>query len=75
MQELAQTNLVAEKAIVFGRAGMHERALHLLIYELNDHEMAREYCNENTRGGTRKQRQKLFLSLLKARGAFSHTMT
>ena len=34
---LQTTDFHAERAIVYGRAGKHEEALHILVYEVNDH--------------------------------------
>jgi hypothetical protein len=46
---------------------MHEPALHLIVYNLKDHTMAREYCLENAPEGSRRARQKLFLALFKVK--------
>lgn len=65
MRELKDTDLYAEQAIVLGHAGHHEKALHLIIYKIGDHDMARQYCVDNTQATSRRGRQQLFLSLLK----------
>eukprot|EP00043_Microstomoeca_roanoka_P013076 m.127693 g.127693 ORF g.127693 m.127693 type:complete len:888 (+) comp15662_c0_seq2:103-2766(+) len=63
LKYLEDTDLHAERAIACGRAGRHEDALHLLVYDLEDHRLAEEYCNETTEGD-RRMRQHLFLLLL-----------
>eukprot|EP00730_Choanoeca_flexa_P004224 TRINITY_DN11635_c0_g1_i3.p2 TRINITY_DN11635_c0_g1~~TRINITY_DN11635_c0_g1_i3.p2 ORF type:complete len:311 (+),score=70.01 TRINITY_DN11635_c0_g1_i3:1859-2791(+) len=65
LREMKDTDLFAEQAIVLGHAGQHEKALHLIIYRIGDHAMARQYCVDNTQATSRKGRQQLFLSLLK----------
>ncbi|EGD72544.1 hypothetical protein PTSG_00567 [Salpingoeca rosetta] len=60
---LDDTDFHAERAIVYGRAGQHEKALRLLVYDVEDHRLAEEYCNETTEGD-RKMRQYLFRLLL-----------
>ena len=65
LRELESTDYHAERAMVYGKAGMHEDALHLIVYEIGDHTMARDYCNDNTEGQGRQARQKLFFFLLR----------
>lgn len=36
--------LVAEMIVLYGRAGSHEKALHLLVHELRDFDGSVEYC-------------------------------
>eukprot|EP00056_Hartaetosiga_gracilis_P007125 m.104512 g.104512 ORF g.104512 m.104512 type:complete len:891 (-) comp12638_c0_seq5:132-2804(-) len=61
---LDTTDLHAESAIVYGRAGKHEEALQRIVYKLEDYKLAEEYCSETTEGD-RSLRRKLFLLLLK----------
>ncbi|EDQ92140.1 uncharacterized protein MONBRDRAFT_5863 [Monosiga brevicollis MX1] len=65
LHDLEATALYAEKAIALGRAGRHKEALDLIVYKLEDHGMAREYCHIMAVGTTRRERQHVSLMLFK----------
>ncbi len=66
-----------ECIIVFGKLGLHEQSLNVLVHRLGDHTAAERYCYEHTVAQVctrsygqsdmqdRPVRQKLFMSLLR----------
>ena len=64
LEQVKMAGLHQETAILYGKLGQHDKALHLLVNELKDHEGAQQYCVENSKGD-REGRQGLFLLLLK----------
>ena len=63
LTQVQGTDLHAECAILYGKLGQHDDALKLLVYNLQDHAGAEQYCHDYT-GGDRTARQQLYESLL-----------
>lgn len=44
LDRIRGTDLHTERAYLFGRQGDHDRALHILVYELKEYDAAEQYC-------------------------------
>jgi hypothetical protein len=53
-----------ERAILHGKLGEHEKALHILVHELGDFSAAEDYCLWGSEGQDALCRQRLFHMLL-----------
>jgi len=63
----ASNNLLHEKAILYGKMREHEKALRILLHQLNDFSSAEDYCNQmssNLSVPSKKEKEKLLLILL-----------
>ena len=46
LQQIADTGLDYEKAILHGKLGEHQKALDILVNNLQDHDLAENYCDD-----------------------------
>jgi len=64
LQQLKDTDLFYEQAVLEGKLGNHERALQLLVEKAQDYVQAEKYC-EDMAGGVKKEKAKLLTFLLR----------
>ena len=64
LQQLKDTDLFYEQAVLEGKLGNHERALQLLVEKAQDYVQAEKYC-EDMAGGGRKEKARLLTLLLR----------
>lgn len=60
-----ETNFHLETAILYGKLDEHEKALKLLVHDLNDPQAAKDYCHHYVQGRDLSDRQTIFHTLLK----------
>ncbi|GIY25978.1 transforming growth factor-beta receptor-associated protein 1 [Caerostris darwini] len=59
-----ESNLHKECAILYGKLEEHEKALKILVHQLQDHDAAEDYCIRMSNGRDKKYRHRLFYALL-----------
>ncbi|XP_055953561.1 transforming growth factor-beta receptor-associated protein 1-like [Argiope bruennichi] len=59
-----ESNLHKECAILYGKLEEHEKALKILVHQLQDHAAAEDYCIRMSNGRDKKYRHRLFYALL-----------
>ncbi|XP_035220740.1 transforming growth factor-beta receptor-associated protein 1-like [Stegodyphus dumicola] len=59
-----ENDLHQECAILYGKLGEHEKALKILVHQIQDHEAAEDYCIRMSVGKDKKYRHWLFYILL-----------
>ena len=64
LQQLKDTDLFYEQAVLEGKLGNHERALQLLVEKAQDYVQAEKYC-EDMAGGVKKEKARLLTFLLR----------
>ncbi|PNI30426.1 TGFBRAP1 isoform 3 [Pan troglodytes] len=64
LERLQGAGLPMESAILHGKLGEHEKALHILVHELQDFAAAEDYCLWCSEGRDPPHRQQLFHTLL-----------
>uniref|UniRef100_A0A2K6RFI5 Transforming growth factor beta receptor associated protein 1 n=1 Tax=Rhinopithecus roxellana TaxID=61622 RepID=A0A2K6RFI5_RHIRO len=64
LERLRGAGLPMESAILHGKLGEHEKALHILVHELRDFAAAEDYCLWCSEGREPPHRQHLFHTLL-----------
>ncbi|KAG8197505.1 hypothetical protein JTE90_007243 [Oedothorax gibbosus] len=60
----SESNLHKECAILYGKLEEHEKALKILVHQLQDHDSAEDYCLRMSTGRDKKYRHRLFYALL-----------
>jgi len=63
LQNLKDTDLNYEKAILHGKLGEHDRALDILVNKLKDYQLAEHYCDDISANQTQVKAKLLFLLL------------
>ncbi|KAM8821907.1 transforming growth factor-beta receptor-associated protein 1 [Eudromia elegans] len=66
LDKIRGTDLHMESAILYGKLEEHEKALHILVHELQDFRAAEEYCVWSSERRGQRYRQRLFHMLLGA---------
>uniref|UniRef100_A0A8C9AB97 Transforming growth factor beta receptor associated protein 1 n=1 Tax=Prolemur simus TaxID=1328070 RepID=A0A8C9AB97_PROSS len=64
IERIQGAGLPMESAILHGKLGEHEKALHILVHELKDFSAAEDYCLWCSEGQDPPHRQRLFHTLL-----------
>ncbi|XP_043926934.1 transforming growth factor-beta receptor-associated protein 1 [Protopterus annectens] len=62
--KIKDTDLHMELAILYGKLEEHDRALHILVHNIQDFEAAKKYCLWNSEGKDDAYRRRLFHLLL-----------
>ncbi|XP_054708029.1 transforming growth factor-beta receptor-associated protein 1-like [Uloborus diversus] len=60
----SESRLHKECAILYGKLEEHEKALRILVHQLQDHDSAEDYCLRMSAGKDKKYRHRLFYALL-----------
>jgi len=63
LQNLKDTDLNYEKAILHGKLGEHDRALDILVNKLKNHDLAENYCDDISANNAESKAKLLFLLL------------
>ncbi|OBS79910.1 hypothetical protein A6R68_21890, partial [Neotoma lepida] len=63
-EKIQGAGLPMESAILHGKLGEHEKALHILVHEMKDFSAAEDYCLWGSEGQDAACRQRLFHTLL-----------
>lgn len=64
IEKVRGAGLPMESAILHGKLGEHEKALHILVHEMGDFSAAEDYCLWSSEGRDAACRQRLFHTLL-----------
>ncbi|EDV28822.1 uncharacterized protein TRIADDRAFT_52079 [Trichoplax adhaerens] len=64
LSRIQNTDLFSEQALLYGRMGLHDKALDIIVNRLLDHSAARHYCATFAKGKNSTERKKIYFSLL-----------